>query len=79
MGNQVKPNNKILSNLEVCTFGQLRIKDPIIAQNNDQWLKDHYYHVVYEKDPMPQVPPNDKVFEYTYFGTCLYYTMVTKR
>ncbi len=52
-GNQVKPNDKILRKLEVYTFGQPRIRDPIFAQNNDQLLKDGYYHVVYEKDPVP--------------------------
>jgi hypothetical protein len=72
-GNQVKPNDKILSNLEVYTFGQPRIRDPVFAQNNDQLLKDRCYHVVYEKDPVPRVPPDDKVFEYKHFGTCLYY------
>jgi hypothetical protein len=72
-GNQVKPNDKILRNLEVYTFGQPRIRDPIFAQNNDQLLKDRYYHVVDEKDPVPRAPPHDKVFEYKHFGTSLYY------
>jgi hypothetical protein len=49
-----KPNDKILCNLEVHTFGQPRIRDPIFAQNNDQLLKDPYYHVVDEKDPVPR-------------------------
>ncbi len=69
----VKPDQKILENLEVYTFGQPRVGDQKLAEFGDKALQGRHYGVVYNKGSVPRVPPDDDEYQYKHFGTCRYY------